>query len=89
MNKKSQKLCFFIKLFFQSYLFSFLLRKKRAESPESQPYEPDFFPDAVGFWAAQIFAADHVQCKESRDSANGIRAGGRKNENGELGTSGE
>ena len=43
MKKKSKKLCFFTKLFFQSYLFSFLLRKKRAESPESQPDEPDFF----------------------------------------------
>ena len=28
MNKKSQKLSFSIKLFFQSYLFPFLLRKK-------------------------------------------------------------
>ena len=43
MNKKSQKLCFFIKLCFRYYLFSVLLRKNRAESPESQP-DHNFFP---------------------------------------------
>ena len=42
-KKKIQNLCFFIKLFFEYYLFSVLLRIKRAESPESQPDEPDFF----------------------------------------------
>ena len=44
LQESSQgKLSFSIKLFFQSYVFSFLLRKKTAESPESQPDEPDFF----------------------------------------------
>ena len=59
MNKKSQKLCFFIKLFFQYYLFSVLLRKKRAESSESQPDEPELFFVNLIDWAAQLFAADH------------------------------
>jgi len=39
-KKNNKNLCFFVKLFFQYYLFSFLLRKNRAESPEPSPVEP-------------------------------------------------
>ena len=39
-KKKDLKNCVFSLLFFEYYLFSVLLRIKRAESPESQPYEP-------------------------------------------------
>ena len=62
-KKKNLKFCVFSLIFFEYYLFSVLLRIKRAESPESQPDEPEFFsPLSLNKipGAAQLFAADHV-----------------------------
>ena len=39
-----------------------LLRKKRSESSESWPDEPELFLDAVMEFSAQLYAADHVWC---------------------------
>ena len=63
MNKNSQNLCFFIKLFFQYYLFSVLLRKKRAESSESQPDELQFdFPCFFFAFVTSALARFEICC---------------------------
>ena len=51
---------FSIKLFFQYYLFSVLLRKKEQNRQNRSQTSQNFFSPALMIWDAQLFAADHM-----------------------------